>query len=119
MAVETPNLVMILTDDLGYGDCSCYGQQAWSTPAIDRMAAEGLRFTDVYTTSPVCSPARTSILTGRHSGHLPIRELIDPYLPDDVPTLPWLLKARGYVSACIGKYGLGRGQPDVDPLRKG
>lgn len=114
-----PNIVMILCDDLGYGDCSCYGQRSWTTPHIDRLAAEGLRFTDFYTTSPVCSPARAAILTGLHSGHLPIRELADPYLPDHLPTIPWRLKAQGYVSACIGKYGAGNDQPDVDPLRKG
>lgn len=110
---------MILVDDLGYGDCGCYGQHTWATPNIDRMAAEGIRFTDFYTTSPVCSPARTSILTGLHSGRLPIRSLTDPYLPDGTPTIPKMLKQNGYVSACIGKYGVGRGQPDVDPIRKG
>jgi arylsulfatase A-like enzyme len=114
-----PNIVLILCDDLGYGDCSCYGQKTWTTPNIDRLAREGVRFTDFYTTSPVCSPARASILSGLHSGHVPIRSLKDPYLPDDVPTIPWLLKPRGYVSACVGKYGVGSGQPDVDPLRKG
>jgi arylsulfatase A-like enzyme len=114
-----PNIVLILCDDLGYGDCSCYGQETWRTPNVDRLAREGQRFTDFYSASPVCSPARASILTGLHTGHLPIRELRDPYLPDDVPTLPWLLKPRGYVSACIGKYGVGWGQPDADPLRKG
>ncbi len=114
-----PNLIVILCDDLGYGDCSCYGQRNWTTPNIDRLAAEGLRFTDFYTTSPVCSPARAAILSGLHSGRLPIRELADPYLPDNVPTIPWLLKRRGYVSACIGKYGVGNRMPDVDPLRKG
>ncbi|MFN2351800.1 MAG: arylsulfatase [Kiritimatiellia bacterium] len=117
--MKKTNIIMILTDDLGYGDCSCYGQQAWLTPNIDRMAAEGLRFTDFYTTSPVCSPARTSLLTGLHSGHLPIRQLADPYLPDDCPTIPRLLRQQGYVSACIGKYGVGSGQSDIDPLRKG
>jgi arylsulfatase A-like enzyme len=117
--MSLPNIVIILCDDLGWGDCSCYGQKSWTTPNIDRLAAEGLRCTDFYTTSPVCSPARTSILTGLHSGHLPIRELADCYLPDAVPTIPWLLKGRGYISACIGKYGVGSGQPDVDSLRKG
>jgi len=119
MRNKKPNIVMILVDDLGYGDCSCYGQKTWATPNIDQMAAEGIRFTDFYTTSPVCSPARTSVLTGLHSGRLPIRSLADPYLPDDMPTIPKLLKQSGYVSACIGKYGVGRGQPDVDPIRKG
>ena len=119
MEIQKPNIIIILTDDLGYGDCSCYGQKAWTTPNIDRMAEEGIRFTDFYTTSPVCSPARTSILTGLNSGRLPIRHLGDPYLPDDIMTIPKLLKEQGYVSACIGKYGVGRGQPDVDPIRKG
>lgn len=119
MKTTTPNIIVILTDDLGYGDCSCYGQKTWSTPNIDRMAAEGIRFTDFYTTSPVCSPARASLLTGLHSGHLPIRNLPDPFLPDDIPTLPQLLKTGGYVSACIGKYGVGNNQPDIDPIRKG
>lgn len=113
------NIILILTDDLGYGDCSCYGQTAWTTPDIDRMAAEGVRFTDFYTTSPVCSPARTSVVTGLHSGHLAIRELRDPFLPDDAVTIPKLLREQGYVSACIGKYGVGNGQPDVDAIRKG
>ena len=118
-AERKTNIIIILTDDLGYGDCSCYGQETWTTPNIDRMAGEGIRFTDFYTTSPVCSPARTSLLTGLHTGHLPIRELVDPYLPDHVPTIPQCLKDAGYISACIGKYGVGNGQPDVDPLRKG
>lgn len=117
--MNKPNIILILTDDLGYGDCSCYGQQTWTTPNIDRLAQEGIRFTDFYTTSPVCSPARTSIITGLHTGHMPIRHLGDPYLPNHVPTIPKRLKEQGYVSACIGKYGVGNGQPDVDPIRKG
>lgn len=119
MSAAKTNIIVILVDDLGYGDCSCYGQETWKTPQIDRMAAEGIRFTDFYSTSPVCSPARTSLLTGLHSGHLPIRHLFDPYLPDDVMTIPKLLKQQDYVSACIGKYGVGTNQPDVDPIRKG
>lgn len=119
MRMDKPNIILILTDDLGYGDLSCYGQETWTTPNLDRMAAEGVRFTDFYTTSPVCSPARTSIITGLNSGRLPIRELIDPYLPDHIPTVPKLLNRQGYVSACIGKYGVGSDQPDVDPIRKG
>jgi len=114
-----PSIVMILTDDLGYGDLSCYGQKTWTTPNLDRMAAEGVRFTSFYTTSPVCSPARTSLLTGLHSGHLCIRQLSDAFLPDDAPTIPRRLAPRGYTSACIGKYGVGDGQPHVDALRKG
>ncbi|NMA95212.1 MAG: arylsulfatase [Clostridiales bacterium] len=114
-----PNIIIILTDDLGYGDCSCYGQETWQTENIDKLAAEGIRFTDFYTTSPVCSPARASLLTGLNSGRCPIRELKDPYLPDDLMTIPKILKGKGYVSACIGKYGVGNGQPRDDALKKG
>ncbi|MEM9161408.1 MAG: arylsulfatase, partial [Verrucomicrobiota bacterium] len=117
--MSKPNIIMILADDLGYGDCSCYGQETWRTPHIDRMAEEGLRFTDYYTTSPVCAPARASVLTGKHSGHLAIRSLKDGYLPDDLNTIPKALKEQGYLTAIIGKYGVGNGMPDVDPIRKG
>ncbi len=113
------NVLVILTDDLGYGDCGCYGQQTLQTPHIDQMAREGLRFTDFYTTSPVCAPARVSLLTGLHSGHMPVRSLAEPFLPDEIPTLPRALKAAGYTTACIGKYGVGKTEPGVDPLRKG
>jgi arylsulfatase A-like enzyme len=117
--MKQTNLVIILTDDLGYGDCSCYGQQAWTTPNIDRMAREGIRFTDFYSASPVCAPARVSLITGLHSGHMPIRSLSEPFLPDEIPTFPRVLKEQGYTTACIGKYGIGRIPPNVDPLRKG
>jgi len=117
--MKKPNIVFILADDLGYGDLSCYGQTTWKTPNTDRLAAQGIRFTDFYSTSPVCSPARTSILTGMHSGHLAIRKLADPFLPDAATTIPRLLARAGYVSACIGKYGVGNGQPHVDAIRKG
>ncbi|MCF7480508.1 arylsulfatase [Vibrio sp. J1-1] len=117
--LQKPNIIIILCDDLGYGDPSCYGQSHWQTPNIDKLANEGIRFTDFYSASPVCSPARASLLTGLHSGHLPIRNLRDSYLPDDVTTIPKLLKDAGYVSACIGKYGVGNGQPDLDPIKKG
>ena len=109
-----PNIIFILTDDLGYGDLSCYGQKTWKTPNLDRMAEEGIRFTDFYTTSPVCSPARASVMTGLNSGHLPIRHLGDPYLPDDIETVPRRLKTAGYTCACVGKYGVGSGQPHAD-----
>ncbi len=114
-----PNIVIILTDDLGYGDCSCYGQETWKTQNIDRLAHDGMRFTNFYSTSPVCSPARASLLTGLHSGRSPIRKLEDPFLPDELMTIPKVLKTKGYVSACIGKYGVGNGQPRDDALKKG
>lgn len=117
--MRSPNVLFILCDDLGWGDPGCYGQKTLATPSIDRLAAEGIRFTDFYTTSPVCSPARASIMTGLHSGHLPIRELKDPYLPDDVNTIAKVFHKAGYTSACMGKYGVGNGQHHDDALRKG
>mgnify|MGYP002152400176 CR=1 FL=1 len=114
-----PNVIVLLVDDLGYGDCSCYGQQSWTTPNIDRLAREGIRFTDFYSTSPVCAPARVSLLTGLHSGHMPVRSLSQNFLPDEIPTIPRSLKSAGYTTACIGKYGAGKCSPKVDPLRKG
>ncbi len=117
--MRDPNIVFILCDDLGWGDCGCYGQKTLETPNIDRLAAEGIRFTDFYSTSPVCSPARTSIMTGLHSGHLPIRELADCYLPDECWNLAKMFHKAGYVAECFGKYGVGRGQHHDEPLRKG
>jgi arylsulfatase A-like enzyme len=113
------NIVFILCDDLGWGDPGCYGQKTLETPNIDRLAAEGIRFTDFYTTSPVCSPARASIMTGLHSGHLPIRQLRDPFLPDEMNTIAKVFHKAGYVSSCVGKYGVGNGQHHDDALNKG
>lgn len=117
--MRDPNIVFILCDDLGWGDCGCYGQKTLKTPNIDRLAAEGVQFTNFYSTSPVCSPARTSIMTGLHSGHLPIRELADCYLPDEYWNMAKMFHKAGYVAECFGKYGVGRGQHHDEPLRKG
>jgi arylsulfatase A-like enzyme len=117
--MRAPNIIFILCDDLGWGDLGCYGQQTLKTPHVDALAAEGLRCTDFYTTSPVCSPARASIMTGLHSGHLPIRHLDDPYMPDDLLTIAKLFHKAGYTSTCTGKYGVGNSQPHDDALKKG
>src|SRR6185503_10250643 len=69
-----PNIVFIMADDLGYGDVGCYGQKRIQTPNIDRLAAEGMRFTQCYAGSPVCAPSRAVLMTGRHSGHVSIRD---------------------------------------------
>src|SRR2546429_7072362 len=69
-----PNLIFILSDDLGYNDVSCYGQTRFATPNLDRMAAEGMRFTSAYASCPRCGPGRASLLTGLHNGHAPIRQ---------------------------------------------
>ncbi len=117
--MRQPNIIFILCDDLGWGDLGCYGQKILNTPNLDRLAREGIRFTDFYTTSPVCSPARTSIMTGLHSGHLPIRTLVDPYLPNEVNNIAKVFRKAGYVSSIQGKYGVGMGQPHDDALQKG
>ena len=117
--MRPPNIIFILCDDLGWGDLGCYGQQTLSTPNLDRLAQEGMRFTDFYSTSPVCSPARTSIMTGLHSGHLPIRHLGDPFLPDEMNNIAKVFKKAGYASTIQGKYGVGNSQHHDDALKKG
>lgn len=72
--IETPNIVYILADDLGYGDLGCYGQKHFETPNIDRMAAEGMRFTQHYSGSTVCAPSRCALMTGLHTGHTAVRD---------------------------------------------
>jgi len=115
----TPNIVFILADDLGYAEVGAYGQTRIKTPNIDRLAAEGMRFTDFYSGSPVCAPSRGTLLTGLHTGHAFIRdnkemggwEKDDPEgqlpLPAGTVTLPAVLGDAGYVTAAIGKWGLG------------
>ena len=108
---RSPNLIVILADDLGWGDLGCYGSKTISTPRLDRMAREGVRFTDFYVAAPFCSPSRAALLTGR----LPVRCGV-PYvlfpsehtgLPPGEVTLAELLKPAGYATACVGKWHLG------------
>jgi arylsulfatase A-like enzyme len=115
-----PNIVYILADDLGYADPSCYGQTAFETPHIDRLAAEGMRFTRHYSGATVCAPSRSAFLEGRHGGHCSVRGNQPPHLtPSDVITLPKALKPVGYVSAVIGKWGVGHFPEPDDPMRCG
>ena len=117
-----PNIVIILADDLGYGDLGCYGHPTIRTTRIDRMAAEGLRFTQFYSASPVCSPSRAALLTGR----LPIRTGVnDVFFPDSTGGLPAsettlaeALREKGYATACIGKWHLGH-RPQFLPTKNG
>jgi len=114
-----PNILFIHADDLGYGDLSCYGQKKFSTPRIDRMAAEGLRFTQYYAGNTVCAPSRCALMTGYHMGHSYIRGNADqPLRPEDV-TVAELLKKAGYATAMIGKWGLGLEKSSGMPNRKG
>jgi arylsulfatase A len=108
-----PNVILFLADDLGYAQLGCMGDKKIRTPAIDRLAAEGVRFTQAYSGSPVCAPSRCVLLTGLHTGHAAIRDNreIQPEgqepLPADAVTLPKLLHGEGYATACVGKWGLG------------
>jgi arylsulfatase A-like enzyme len=119
-----PNIVFILADDLGYADLSCYGRRDISTPNIDRMAADGVRFLQAYANSSVCSATRTALITGRYQYRLrvgleePVRDVPGIGLPSQHPTLPSLLKTVGYRTALIGKWHLGP-PPEFGPLRSG
>lgn len=115
-APEKPNVVFILIDDLGYYDLGCYGATEAKTPRIDRLAKEGVRFTDYYAAAPICSPSRAGILTGcypRRVGNATWVHRADSATgihPDEV-TLAELFKADGYATACIGKWHLGFHEP--------
>ena len=114
-AVRRPNIIFILSDDLGYADLACYGQKEIETPNIDRMAAEGMRFRQHYAGSALCAPSRCALLTGLHTGHTPIKANDNVLLgPTDV-TFPKLLRDMGYATACIGKWGIGHPPPPGDP----
>ncbi len=109
-----PNIIFILADDLGYGDLGCYGQKVIRTPHLDRMATEGVRFTDCYAGSTVCAPSRCALMTGLHTGHCRVRgNALVPLLPEDV-TVAELLKQAGYATGIVGKWGLG--EPDTTGL---
>ncbi|MBL8762146.1 MAG: arylsulfatase [Phycisphaerae bacterium] len=120
-----PNIVLIVTDDLGYGELGCYGQKLIRTPNLDALAAQGVRFTNAYSGSPVCAPSRCTLLTGLHTGHAAIRDNkeITPEgqepLPESSVTIAQSLRARGYATAAIGKWGLGPPGSTGDPSRHG
>jgi arylsulfatase A-like enzyme len=129
-AASKPNIVFILADDLGYAEVGCYGQTKIRTPNIDRLAAEGMRFTQAYSGSPVCAPSRCTLLTGKHTGHAFIRgnkevTRSNPEgegqlpLPAGTVTVATLLKQRGYATACVGKWGLGGPQTSGHPNQQG
>ena len=108
-----------MADDLGYGDLGCYGQQLIRTPRLDRMAREGMRFTQAYSGAPVCAPARCVLMTGRHTGHSRIRGNSDrPILAED-GTIQETLKKAGYATGVTGKWGLGLENSPGAPWKKG
>ncbi|WP_051107187.1 arylsulfatase [Niabella aurantiaca] len=124
-AQQRPNIVLILADDLGYGDVGVYGQQKIRTPHIDRLAREGKTFRQFYTGTAVCAPSRSSLLTGQHTGHTPIRgnKRVVPEgqwpLPAGTHTIAQLLKNTGYTTGCFGKWGLGFPGSSGDPVKQG
>src|SRR3954471_12406388 len=121
-AAVPPNVIVILADDLGYGDLSCQGSTKIATPRIDRLAQEGVRFTDAYAAAPFCSPSRAALLTGRLPARCGLPYVLFPAehhgLPTAEITLATWLKSRGYATACIGKWHLGW-EPAVRPERHG
>jgi len=136
-AEDAPNIVYILADDLGYAELGCYGQEKIHTPNIDRLASQGMRFTQHYCGNAVCAPSRCSLMTGKHQGHAYIRTNRRAALPDDlreryrlefpgqepIPdaelTIAEMLKQKGYATAAIGKWGLGQFGTTGDPNKQG
>ena len=119
-APRRPNIILILADDLGYGDLGCYGQKRIQTPNLDRLAAEGIRFTSCYAGSTVCSPSRAALMLGQHTGHVRIRgNAHATSLTSDDITVARVLQEAGYRTGLIGKWGLAeQGLPGV-PQRMG
>jgi len=122
---QKPNIVFILADDLGYGDLSCFGQQHFQTPNLDKMAAGGMRFTQHYSGTTVCAPSRSSLMTGQHTGHTPIRGNKE-WQPEgqwpmkaEAVTVAELLKQAGYTTGAFGKWGLGFVGTEGDPNQQG
>ncbi|MFO1095712.1 MAG: sulfatase [Planctomycetaceae bacterium] len=123
--VQRPNFVILFADDLGYGDLECYGHPQFKTPRLNRMAAEGVRLTQLYVPTPYCAPSRGTLLTGRYPWRhgvwrnpAPDANANDIGLPDGEITLAEALKSVGYVTTCIGKWHLGH-RPEFYPQRQG
>ena len=118
-ANDKPNIIWIMADDLGYGDLGCYGQEVIQTPSIDKLASQGMLFTDCYAGSTVCAPSRCCLMTGHHSGHAYIRgNKRVPMRPEDV-TIAEVLKEQGYTTGQFGKWGLGEPDTTGGPLNQG
>ena len=131
-AEQPPNIVLIMADDLGYAELGCYGQKKIRTPNLDRLASQGMRFTQHYTSAPVCAPARCSLMTGKHGGHALVRDNFEVRpsafgdafggqypLPKGTVTIASMLKRKGYATGAFGKWGLGGVGTSGDPLNQG
>ena len=120
-----PNVIFLLADDLGYGDVGAFGQKLIKTPHLDRLAAEGTKFTQAYAGATVCAPSRCALMTGKHNGHTPIRgnreikpEGQEP-MPADTFTVAHLLQRAGYATGITGKWGLGHPGSTSTPVKMG
>ncbi|MEI6586233.1 MAG: arylsulfatase [Sediminibacterium sp.] len=130
-AQSKPNIIYIYADDMGYGELGAYGQTKIKTPNLDRMSAEGMRFTDHYSSAPVCAPARCMLLTGKHGGHTYIHgnyelggfadslEGGQMPLPEGIFTVGKMMQQAGYKTAAIGKWGLGMANSTGSPIKQG
>lgn len=118
-AADRPNIIYILADDAGYGDFGCNGGTALPTPHVDRMAAEGMKFTRHYAGCTVCAPSRCVLMTGLHTGHCRVRGNSDGLLHADDITIAEVLKSVGYQTACIGKWGIGKPPALDEPNTQG
>lgn len=124
-ATRPPNIVLVVADDLGWGELGCYGQTRIRTPRIDALAREGLRFTQFYAGAPVCAPSRCTLMTGLHTGHAHVRDNreVQPEgqapIPDASVTLAELLRDAGYATGGFGKWGLGAPGSEGAPERQG
>ena len=117
---KPPNIIFIMADDLGYAHLGCYGQEKIRTPHIDRLAEEGMRFTQCYAGAPVCAPSRSVLMTGLHCGHTSVRANSGgvPILPEDI-TVAEILRAARYTNGIFGKWGLGDAGTAGVPNRQG
>ena len=124
---QRPNIIYIMTDDMGYGDLSCYGNKKFMTPNLDKLASQGVKFVNAYAAAPVCTPTRTALMTGRYPAKLPLG-LLEPLrspkkdsaygLTKDIPSLGTLMKVSGYETTLIGKWHLGF-MPQHSPTKNG
>lgn len=125
VGTQSPNVIFILADDLGYGDLSCNGQAHFTTPNIDRLAQQGMQFSRHYSGSTVCAPSRCALLTGLHTGHAPVRGNAELYpegqksMPSGTFTVSRIFQQVGYKTGAFGKWGLGASGSSSDPLNAG
>lgn len=124
---QRPNIIYIMTDDLGYADLSCYGRKDYQTPNLDKLASQGIKFMNAYAAAPLCTPTRVAFMTGRFPARIPLglKEPIDWNAKDsliglsaDVPSIATRLKSAGYETSLVGKWHLGF-TPEFSPLRNG